>query len=121
LGALWVAAASNRGDELFGQVESIDHTAGAVELRELALFFVGARGHGDDVADATEKSNFDGKRIVAREIVEMKIQEQNVGLVLHGEMQSIFEISCNADDVSRRLDVQQGCDESAESSTVIGD
>ena len=116
-----MAAAVDCGDELFGEEEFVDQAGGAVDLGELAFFFIGSRGHGDDVADATEESDFDGERIVADEVIEVKIEKQDVGCVFHGEMQRVFEVSRNADDVRRMLGLQQGGDEAAEGSTVVGD
>lgn len=120
-GALGLGAASDCGDQLFGEEEFVDEVGGAVDLGELAFFVVGARGHGHDLADATEEAKFYGKRVVTSEVVEMEIEKQNVGCVFDGEVQSVIEVSCDADDVSRGFRLQHGGDEAAECGAVVGD
>lgn len=116
-----MGAASNRGDELFGEEEFVYEAGGTVELGELAFFFVGAHGHGDDVTDAAEEAEFHGDGIVTGEIIEMKIEKQNVGSVFDCEMQSVVEISRDGDDVSRAFGLQHSCDEATECGAVVGD
>lgn len=105
---------------MLGEEEFVYEAGGSVELGELALFIVGTCRHRDDVADRTEKTDLDGKRIVADEVIEMKVEKQNVGRVFHGEMQRNFEVSGNTDNVSGALALKQVRDEFANGSTVVG-
>jgi hypothetical protein len=89
-------------------------------LGEFPLFLVGTRGHRDDVADRTEKTDFDGKRIVAGEVIEVKIEKQNIRGIFHGKMQRIFQVCGNTNDVSGAFALKQVRDEFANGSTIVG-
>lgn len=106
---------------MFGEEEFVDETGGAVDLGELAFFLIGARGHGDDVPDGAEKSDSYGERIATGEVVKMKIEQQNIRSVFDSEMQCVFQICSNSDDVSGALALKQMDDELANGSAVVGD
>ena len=101
-----VGAGLDGRDQLFGEGKFVDEAGGAVDLGELAFFFVGSRRHRDHVADASEESNFDGQRVVTGEVIQMKIEEQNIWGVFHGEMYRLFQSSCNADNMNGAFDLK---------------
>jgi hypothetical protein len=86
-------------DELFGEEEFVDEEGGTVDLSELAFFVVGSCRHRDHVADATIESNLHGERVVTGEVIQMQIEEQDIRGVFYGEMQCVFQVSCNTNDV----------------------
>ncbi len=118
---LGVAAAQDCWNELFGEKEFVDESGRAVDLGELAFFLIGARGHGDDVTDGAEKSNFYRERIVTGEVVEIEIEQQDVRSVFDGEMQRVFQVRGNSDDVSGAFALKQMRDELANGRAVVGD
>lgn len=105
---------------MFGEPELINEAHGSVAARELLFLLVGSGRHCDDVAYATEKADLYAKRILREKAIEVKIEEQNIGSVFRGEIQSFFECSRDADKMKRPCALQQLRDQFANGGAVVG-
>jgi hypothetical protein len=90
-------------------------------LRELAFLVIGPGGHGYDMADATEKTDLYAEWIVTGEVIEMKVEKQNIGSVCGSHAQRVFQCTCDPYEMNGSLVAEQLHDKFADGGAVVGD